>query len=105
MTITSKNEFGRALRTARGRMGLSQEEFGKVSGRTYISQVEREERHPTLAKIDELASVLEVHPAALVACSYLGEGNSLEALDNLLLLIRIQAQTLIGRPASQPDPN
>ena len=50
-----RNDFGHALRVARTAASLSQEAFSDVSGRTYISQLERGERHATLSKIDELA--------------------------------------------------
>lgn len=63
--------FGKALRAVRLARGLSQEDFDEVSGRTYISQLERGEKQPTLEKICQLASVLGVHPAALVAASFL----------------------------------
>ena len=64
-------DFGRALRVARKAKGLSQESFDQVSSRTYISSLERGLKQPTVAKVDELAAVLDVHPLTLLALSYL----------------------------------
>lgn len=50
--------------------GLSQEQFDVVSGRTYLSALERGLKIPTLGKIEALAQVLEIHPATLVALCY-----------------------------------
>ena len=65
-----KANFAATLRTVREVRGLTQEEFDVVSGRTYLSAVERGLKIPTLGKIEDLASVLMVHPATLIALSY-----------------------------------
>ena len=57
----------RALRKVRD---LTQEEFDVVSGRTYLSAIERGLKVPTLGKVEDLASVLQVHPLTLLALSY-----------------------------------
>lgn len=49
---------------------LSQEDFSLVSSRTYVSALERGIYSPTLAKVDQLAEVLGVHPLALLTLSY-----------------------------------
>lgn len=61
--------FGRAVRELRGRVGISQEELGFRARvhRTYVGQVERGERNPTLMAIVKLAEGLAVEPADLVA--------------------------------------
>lgn len=59
-----------------------------VSGRTYISQLERGERNATLSKVDELASVMGLHPATLVTLSYLPSPGFTADLDKLLLRVR-----------------
>lgn len=56
---------------ARKAKGLPQESFDQVSSRTYISALERGLKQPTVAKVDELAQVLGVHPLTLLALSYL----------------------------------
>ena len=59
------------MRVARRAKGLPQESFDQVSSRTYISALERGLKQPTVAKVDELAAVLGVHPLTLLALSYL----------------------------------
>ena len=59
--------FGQAVRARRGEMGISQEELGfraKIH-RTYVSDVERGTRNPTVKVIWKLALALETRPSAL----------------------------------------
>jgi len=63
--------FGQALKQCRKFRGKTQEDFGEVSSRTYISQIERGVSAPTLKKIEMLAKELELEPATLVALCYL----------------------------------
>lgn len=70
---TPQSDFSRALRTARKAKGMPQELFDQVSSRTYISALERGLKQPTIAKIDELAAVLGIHPLTLMALSYLSQ--------------------------------
>lgn len=65
------NNLAKALRTIRKSKGISQEDFGLISSRTYVSSLERNMKSPTLSKVDELASVLCVHPLTLLAVAYL----------------------------------
>jgi transcriptional regulator with XRE-family HTH domain len=60
--------FGQVLRSLRLERGLSQEGLGNASGngRTYIGQLERGERGPTLKTIFALARVLELDPSDIV---------------------------------------
>lgn len=88
MKTSPKNDLARALRMARLAAGLSQEGFGDVSGRTYISQLERGERHATLSKVDDLASVLGIHPVSLVALAYLPQRASQESVELLIETLR-----------------
>ncbi len=66
-----RNFFSNALKAARKFSNVSQEDFGLISGRTYVSALERGLKQPTLNKVDELASVLGIHPLTLLALSYL----------------------------------
>lgn len=77
-----QNSFSDALKLARKSCNVSQETFGLVSSRTYVSSLERGLRHPTLNKIDELASVLGIHPLTLLALAYVNseDPKSQEAL-------------------------
>lgn len=63
--------FGKGLHKARKSRGLTQEDYLLVSSRTYLSSLERRHKAPTITKIDEIATVLGVHPLSLVALPYL----------------------------------
>lgn len=60
--------FGEELRKARELRGFSQEELGFESGyhRTYISQLERGLKSPTLKAIFSLAKALGLNPTGLL---------------------------------------
>ncbi|EOG3619038.1 helix-turn-helix transcriptional regulator [Pseudomonas fulva] len=63
--------FGLALNQVRLRHNLSLLELSKlVSGRTYLSDLERGLKLPTLGKIDSIARALDVHPLSLLALAY-----------------------------------
>lgn len=66
-----QKQFGRALQRARKSRDLTQEDFSMVSSRTYLSSLERGLKSPTIEKIEQLASVLEMHPLSLLALAYL----------------------------------
>jgi transcriptional regulator with XRE-family HTH domain len=59
-----------ALKRARRARGLSQEAFSDVSGRTYLSALERGIKSPTLSKITAICKVLSIHPLTLLTLSY-----------------------------------
>lgn len=61
---------GKGIRLARLARDLSQEEFVAVSGRTYISELERGEKSPTVSKMEQLAAVTRFHPLTLLTLSY-----------------------------------
>ena len=60
--------FGRELRNLRLKRKISQEELGARSGyhRTYIGQLERGEKSPSLRTLFDLAATLGVLPSILV---------------------------------------
>lgn len=66
-----KEAFARSLRHIRKKKGLTQEDFSTLSSRTYLSSLERGLKSPTLEKIEELASVMRVHPLTLLTAAYL----------------------------------
>lgn len=70
--------FGPALRRARQALGVAQDEFDVVSGRTYVSALEREIKQPTLVKVAELASVLDLHPLTLLTLAFCRTGSPAE---------------------------
>ncbi len=49
---------------------MTQEDFSSVSSRTYLSALERGLKSPTLDKIQDLCSVMKVHPVTLMALAY-----------------------------------
>jgi transcriptional regulator with XRE-family HTH domain len=61
-------EFGERVRARRIELGKSQEELARDSSLhwSYIGQVERGQRNPTLHNILKLAEVLGVDPGVLV---------------------------------------
>ena len=69
--------FGRALRSRRQEVGLSQEELGFRSEvhRTYISELERGLKNPSLTTLHKLATSLGTTKAALVRRSEHHEAN------------------------------
>ncbi len=60
--------FGRILQELRTERGLSQEELGFESNyhRTYISQLERGQKNPSLKAIFRLAEALGITPSEMI---------------------------------------
>ena len=65
---TIEQAFGRVVQARRKQLGLSQEELGFRSGlhRTFISQIERGVKSPSLRTLQTLASALDTEAGALV---------------------------------------
>ena len=61
-----RSAFAKAFRTVRKAKGLTQEDFDEVSGRTYISTIERQVHSPSLDKIEALASEMKIKPITLL---------------------------------------
>lgn len=76
-----KVAFGLALKKARKYRNLTQEDFGIVSSRTYVSTVERGLKSITLEKLDEIATVVNLHPLSLVTLAYLQTNNQVTLED------------------------
>src|SRR5690242_4227192 len=57
-----KKQFGMAIKTWRGRLGFSQEELAWGAGlhRTYVADIERGARNPSLQSIQKLAAALRL---------------------------------------------
>lgn len=64
-----ERSFGQVLRKLREDRGLSQEELGFESGyhRTYISQLERGKKSPSLQTVFQLARALKLRPSEFIA--------------------------------------
>jgi transcriptional regulator with XRE-family HTH domain len=60
--------FGRVIRVHREAMRFSQEGLADACGlhRTYISQLERGQKSPTLRVVFQLANALETNPVLLI---------------------------------------
>lgn len=63
--------LARSLRLIRKVRNLAQDELSEVSGRTYLSEIERGIKNPTVEKIDELARAMNVHPLTILVIAYL----------------------------------
>ncbi|QHV95582.1 helix-turn-helix domain-containing protein [Spirosoma endbachense] len=63
--------FGKAIRQERRKKGITQEELAEKCGldRTYISQIERGLKNPTLPVAWELAINLEINFVTLMAAA------------------------------------
>lgn len=59
-----------AIRTARRTRHLTQEDFGIVSSRTYMSTLERGLKSPTIDKLDEIGQTLKMHPVSVILAAY-----------------------------------
>ena len=68
-TLDVKKSFGAAVRAWRSHSGISQEELAERAGlhRTYICDIERGTRNPSLESIKSLARALEISTATLLS--------------------------------------
>ncbi|OAJ55368.1 hypothetical protein A6V36_35235 [Paraburkholderia ginsengiterrae] len=87
--------LGKALKQLREIANVTQEDFGLVSSRTYISTVERGLKSPTLGKIEQLADVLGVHPLTLLTAAYM-ERLTPKEVDRTTALLRDQLLALVS---------
>ena len=79
--------FAKALKDIRKAQQLTQEDFGLISSRTYLSVLERGLKSPTLDKIEALADVMSVHPLTLLTLTYMYANRcSLEKLSTRVCL-------------------
>jgi transcriptional regulator with XRE-family HTH domain len=91
---TILKDFGKALRQVRKSRGLTQEDFAEISGRTYVSSLERGLKSPTFDKMAELAQTLDVHPLTLVTLAYLN-GRRGENLRSLQARVEREIESLL----------
>jgi transcriptional regulator with XRE-family HTH domain len=76
-----KEAFAAALKQARKNKGLTQEDFSNVSSRTYVSTLERGLKAPTIDKVEDLTSVIGIHPLTLLTLTYMIERNELDSAE------------------------
>ncbi|WP_293374122.1 helix-turn-helix transcriptional regulator [Nevskia sp.] len=100
--MKTRKAFGLALRKVRVARGLTQEDFGIISSRTYVSSLERGQKSPTIDKLDDLAAVLQVHPVALLAIAH-ASSQSQAAAVLLLRRLAVDLESLTGLTPSESD--
>lgn len=76
-----KEALGKVFFNLRTSKAFVQEDFALISSRTYVSKLERGKASPTIVKLDELAKVMNVHPASIVVQTYLTFDKSTSALE------------------------
>lgn len=76
-----KKAFGLAFKEARIAKKLTQEDFGVVSSRTYISTIERGLKSVTLDKLNEISTVLNIHPMTLIGMAFLKLNKNISVTD------------------------
>lgn len=96
----SKRRLGAALRLARVAAGLTQEDFGVVSSRTYVSTIERGQNSPTFEKLEALAQAMKLHPGALMLLPYLMDEPPAKRIE-LLNAIGRQVDSCLASPGRQ----
>jgi transcriptional regulator with XRE-family HTH domain len=90
-----QNQFGRAFRTVRLAKGLTQEDFANESGRTYVSELERGLKQPTLQKIDHLVEPLGLHPLTPLFLAYLHDYDP-SSVESLLSGVREELNSIFS---------
>ena len=82
--MTLRQALALAIKALRKAKNLTQEDFGIVSSRTYLSTLERGLKSPTLDKLEDISNVLGVPPLSLLLLTYAiktGQSNYEEAVD------------------------
>ena len=85
-TIDLKTLLGMAIKTQRASLGISQEELAHRAGlhRTYISDLERGARNPSIESIEKLAGALQVSVSKLFES--FGNGSGSQQMVEILLV-------------------
>lgn len=99
--MSLRDGLAHALRTARRAKGVSQEALDTVSSRTYVSSLERGLKNPTIEKLDEIASAIDIHPLALLTFAYVRSGKH-ASISTLMKEIEEQVQLLVESEESLP---
>lgn len=86
-----------AIKTIRKGRHLTQEDFGLVSSRTYLSSLERGLKSPTIDKLDEIAGVMGVHPATILLLAYAILAISNDADESTVEKVAQEAEQLLGQ--------
>ena len=70
LKMTLNQALGAALKQVRNEKGYTQEDFSRISSRTYVSTLERGIKSPTFEKLDEIAREMGVHPLTILIIAY-----------------------------------
>lgn len=65
-----RDAFANTFKQLRSELGLTQEDFVGVSSRTNVSLIERARTVPTLDKLQQLCTVLDLHPVTVLTLCY-----------------------------------
>jgi two-component system, response regulator len=86
MAVDTKLFLANAIKQQRSALGISQEELAARAGlhRTYVSEVERGERNPSITSVEKLAQALQISITNLLEPTRAGSGPR-EALEILLV--------------------
>ncbi|MBP2666363.1 MAG: helix-turn-helix family protein [Firmicutes bacterium] len=98
-----RQALARAIKTVRKSRNLTQEDFSIVSSRTYLSALERGLKSPTLDKVQEIADVMNIHPASLIVLAYAFAKN--EDIQTLIDSIATETKALLAEVKVRPDGN
>ena len=93
--------FAAALKGMRMLRHMPQQRFFVSTSRAYMTHLEQGRRCPGLAKIEDLAAVMDVHPASIVIECYLRKNPEMD-LDSLLEKIRQDLTYEYSEPAPVP---
>src|SRR5713101_1673137 len=85
-TIDLKTLLGMTIKTQRTSLGISQEELAHRAGlhRTYVSDLERGARNPSIESIEKLAGALQVSVSKLF--ENIGNGSGSQQMVEILLV-------------------
>ena len=85
-TIDLKTFLGMAIKTQRASLGISQEELAHRAGlhRTYVSDLERGARNPSIESIEKLAGALQISVSNLFEGA--GNGSRSRQMEEILLV-------------------
>src|ERR1700757_261484 len=85
-TIDLKTLLGMAIKTQRVSLGISQEELAYRAGlhRTYVSDLERGARNPSIESVEKLAGALQVSVSKLFES--VGNGSGARKMIEILLV-------------------
>jgi CheY-like chemotaxis protein len=86
MLATDLKALGVAIKAERSVLGISQEELADRAGlhRTYVSEIERGSRNPSIASIEKLAQALKLSVSSLLERAG-SDGGSREVMEILLV--------------------